>query len=198
MSEQHRQDKIEEKTLRISVTDTLTPDLPAAEGFDHAQIEIDSLRVVLIPREGFEGGMERDYLTLHNLLPGESYSAISSAGDGFMAVMAVPTPLVEWATRHFGDRVSYTSPLLRAAQDSPEGVFIVFGLGTAYITVRNKGLLYAEVFACDGVADALYHLDRLETAYGISRLTISVSGINASATATSMAKHYRKVRTVCE
>ena len=96
-----------------------------------------------------------------------------------------------------GDRVRYTSPLLRTPADTASAVWMYRQSGTLYIKVyREQTLRMAEALPAAGEADLLYVAERLQQAFALHEYVLIAAGDDAKGLRRLLGKRFGK--SLCE
>ncbi len=168
---------------------------PAAEGV--VEVEAVTPRTMLVPRELFEPAAEA-LLAAAGIRPAAGERIVwSDPGAETVALMCVAGDAVRQIEERLGDRVRYTSPLLRAPADTASAVWMCRQSGTLYIKVyREQTLRMAEALPAAGEADLLYVAERLQQAFALREYVLIAAGDDAKGMQRLLGKRFGK--SLCE
>lgn len=169
---------------------------PAAEGV--VEVEAVTPRTMLVPREVFEPAAAEALLAAAGIRPAAGERIVwSDPGAEAVALMCVAGDAVRQVEERFGDRVRYTSPLLRTPADTAASVWMCRQSGTLYIKVyREQTLRMAEVLPAAGEADLLYVAERLQQAFMLREYVLIATGDDAKGVRRLLGKRFGK--SLCE
>lgn len=169
---------------------------PAAEGV--VEVEAVTPRTMLVPREVFEPAAAEALLAAAGIRPAVGERIVwSDPGAEAVALMCVAGDAVRQVEERFGDRVRYTSPLLRTPADTAASVWMCRQSGTLYIKVyREQTLRMAEVLPAAGEADLLYVAERLQQAFMLREYVLIATGDDAKGVRRLLGKRFGK--SLCE
>lgn len=169
---------------------------PAAEGV--VEVEAVTPRTMLVPREVFEPAAAEALLAAAGIRPAAGERIVwSDPGAEAVALMCVAGDAVRQVEERFGDRVRYTSPLLRTPADTAASVWMCRQSGTLYIKVyREQTLRMAEALPAAGEADLLYVAERLQQAFMLREYVLIAAGDDAKGVRRLLGKRFGK--SLCE
>lgn len=169
---------------------------PAAEGV--VEVEAVTPRTMLVPREVFEPAAAEALLAAAGIRPAAGERIVwSDPGAEAVALMCVAGDAVRQVEERFGDRVRYTSPLLRTPADTAASVWMCRQSGTLYIKVyREQTLRMAEALPVAGEADMLYVAERLQQAFTLREYVLIATGDDAKGVRRLLGKRFGK--SLCE
>lgn len=158
---------------------------------------IDTPRATLVAREHFAAEAAERYLAICgiHLLDDEMPIAIDGGADT-IAIVATCRTAYDSICATFGERATFTTPLLTDTHPTEQCITIHVGDGTCYIRYRSADeLRFAEAFTSTCDDDILYYVARIIEAESIpAGIPIYICG---SASAASLLKrHYKQV--ICE
>ncbi|WP_416997974.1 hypothetical protein [Alistipes putredinis] len=169
---------------------------PAAEGV--VEVEAVTPRTMLVPREVFEPAAAEALLAAAGIRPAAGERIVwSDPGAETVALMCVAGDAVRQVEERLGDRVRYTSPLLRTPADTASAVWMYRQSGTLYIKVyREQTLRMAEALPAAGEADLLYVAERLQQAFALHEYVLIAAGDDAKGLRRLLGKRFGK--SLCE
>ena len=152
---------------------------PAAEGV--VEVEAVTPRTMLVPHEVFEPAAAEALLAAAGIRPAAGERIVwSDPGAETVALMCVAGDAVRQVEERLGDRVRYTSPLLRTPADTASAVWMCRQSGTLYIKVyQEQTLRMAEALPAAGEADLLYVAERLQQAFALREYVLIAAGDDA-------------------
>ncbi len=161
-------------------------------------LTIDTPETVLVPRDLFLPGAEERYLQLCGINCPKDSSLITSSPDApVVAVMACDRELVQFIRENYGERVSFTSPLLETIDEATRSLQIFLTGNCAYVTYRKgEKLLYAEALPDPAPLSVLYYVRHLDQLFGLSRSRISIAGDHAEEVFQEVNHYYRRCEIV--
>lgn len=134
-------------------------------------------KTVLIPSEFFDRNGAATALRLAGLeCSGTETAVYSDPQAQQIAVMALDKKRHEQLCEAFGDRLSYTSPLLFQPKFTGVGVWLMHIDGILYIKLYDKVLRVAEAVRAQGTADILYYLGALNRTIPLRDYPLCLSG----------------------
>lgn len=172
---------------------------PAAEGVvEVVEVEAVTPRTMLVPREVFEPAAAEALLAAAGIRPAAGERIVwSDPGAETVALMCVAGDAVRQVEERLGDRVRYTSPLLRTPADTASAVWMCRQSGTLYIKVyREQTLRMAEALPVAGEADLLYVAERLQQAFALREYVLIAAGDDAKGLRRLLGKRFGK--SLCE
>jgi len=169
---------------------------PAAE--DVVEVEAVTPQTMLVPREVFEPAAAAALLAAAGISPAAGERIVwSDPGAETVALMCVAGDAVRQIEERLGDRVRYTSPLLRTPADTASAVWMYRQSGTLYIKVyREQTLRMAEALPAAGEADLLYVAEWLQQAFALREYVLIAAGDDAKGLRRLLGKRFGK--SLCE
>ena len=95
-----------------------------------------------------------------------------------------------------GDRIRYTTPLLREVQAGTPTVWAYRTAGLLYIKVYDGSLRFAGVIPAPDTADVCYFTERLEKEFTLKSCELKISGDDAKACGKLLKGYFKRI--VCE
>jgi hypothetical protein len=159
-----------------------------------AQVELLTAKSVAVPEACFEAELATSLLTMSGIVVAKDEEVVwSEAVDGIIAVMAIPHDFAEGLKSKFGDRLCFTSPLLRTYVGKGEYLYIYNVGKVAYLKLyKGEQLLYCEATSAAGDDDLLYIVERLAQEFQLTSMRILLAG-ESSTKLTTLLKQYYKV-----
>lgn len=134
-------------------------------------------KTVLMPREYFDRAAAENALAIAGLSCEASETAVySDPQSQQIAIMALDKTKHHRLVECFGDRLSYTSPLLFEPKISDTGVWLQHCEGILYIKLYNKVLRVAEAVRAQGTTDILYYINKLNESFPLREYPLYLSG----------------------
>lgn len=163
-------------------------------GEDAVQIELLTAKSIAVPAECFEPELATSLLAMSGIVVAEGDEVVwSDEVDGVVAVMVILQDFAQGVKTQFGDRVCYSSPLLRTYTAKGEYLYIYNVGKVTYLKLYNaEQLLYCEAASVASDDDLLYIVERLAQEFQLKSLVISLVG-ESSAKLTKLLKQYYKV-----
>lgn len=166
-------------------------------GGDPVDVELLTARTMLVPADVFGAEDARALLAANGMAATADECAVYSAPhNGIVAVMAARRDAVWAVTEKLGDRVRYTTPLLRKVQAGVPTVWAYRTAGLLYIKVYDGALRFAGVIPAPDEADVCYFTERLGKEFPLTDYVLGISGDGAKACGKSLKGYFK--RTVCE
>ena len=133
-------------------------------------------------------------------LDGHSFSAHGLDGE-FPGEEPVEAELLTARTmlvpeEELGDRIRYTTPLLREVQAGTPTVWAYRTAGLLYIKVYDGSLRFAGVIPAPDTADVCYFTERLEKEFALKSCELRISGDDAKACGKLLKGYFKRI--VCE
>ena len=135
-------------------------------------------------------------------LDGHSFSAHGLDGEILLAdvhavaVMAAHREALRQVEEKLGDRIRYTTPLLREVQAGTPTVWAYRTAGLLYIKVYDGSLRFAGVIPAPDTADVCYFTERLEKEFALKSCELRISGDDAKACGKLLKGYFKRI--VCE
>ena len=175
-------------TNKVSIQLTLDGHSFSAHGLDGefpgeepVEAELLTARTMLVPEEVLGTGDAGTLLAANGMAPAAEERAVCSLPvQGIVAVMAAHREALRQVEEKLGDRIRYTTPLLREVQAGTPTVW-------AY---RTAGLLYIKVY------DVCYFTERLEKEFALKSCELRISGDDAKACGKLLKGYFKRI--VCE
>ncbi len=157
-------------TNKVSIQLTLDGHSFSAHGLDGefpgeepVEAELLTARTMLVPEEVLGTGDAGTLLAANGMAPAAEERAVCSLPvQGIVAVMAVHREALRQAEEKLGDRIRYTTPLLREVQAGTPTVWAYRTAGLLYIKVYDGILRFAGVIPAPDTADVCYFTERLK------------------------------------
>lgn len=163
------------------------------------EVELLSPRSMLVPAELFSAENAEALLAANGTPLLEDERAVCSAPQGsFVAITAVNRDVLQEIESRLGNRIRYTTPLLRRQPAARKTLWLYRKGGISFLKVyRNNGILQlAEAVPTATDADLLYLFQRLDSLFPLSKYELRIAGDNPEAIARLCGKQFRQVR--CE
>lgn len=171
--------------------------LPAAEEAGGLGFEPLTPRTMLVPREAFAGELAASYLAAEGLAPLEGECAVwSDTQQQTVAVMAIDREVLDALHAKYGERLSFTSPLLHQPKFSGNAVWMMRCGSLLYVKVYRTILQLAEVIRAENDADVLYFVERLAGIFPPADYELHVEGEGGAALRKLLKGYYKRI--VCE
>jgi hypothetical protein len=116
--------------------------------------------------------------------------------QGIVAVMAAHREALRQVEEKLGDRIRYTTPLLREVQAGTPTVWAYRTAGLLYIKVYDGSLRFAGVIPAPDTADVCYFTERLEKEFALKSCELRISGDDAKACGKLLKGYFKRI--VCE
>lgn len=158
----------------------------AADGTDDAR-----------PEEVLGTGDAGTLLAANGMAPAAEERAVCSLPvQGIVAVMAAHREALRQVEEKLGDRIRYTTPLLREVQAGTPTVWAYRTAGLLYIKVYDGSLRFAGVIPAPDTADVCYFTERLEKEFALKSCELRISGDDAKACGKLLKGYFKRI--VCE
>ena len=144
------------------------------------EVELLTPRTMLVPEELFD----------------EEHAVCSLPVQGIVAVMAAHREALRQAEEKLGDRILYTTPLLREVQAGTPTVWAYRTAGLLYIKVYDGSLRFAGVIPAPDTADVCYFTERLEKEFALKSCELRISGDDAKECGKLLKGYFKRI--VCE
>ena len=139
----------------------------------------------------------RTMLAANGMAPAAEERAVCSLPvQGIVAVMAAHREALRQAEEKLGDRILYTTPLLREVQAGTPTVWAYRTAGLLYIKVYDGSLRFAGVIPAPDTADVCYFTERLEKEFALKSCELRISGDDAKACGKLLKGYFKRI--VCE
>ena len=136
-------------------------------------------------------------LAANGMAPAAEERAVCSLPvQGIVAVMAAHREALRQAEEKLGDRILYTTPLLREVQAGTPTVWAYRTAGLLYIKVYDGSLRFAGVIPAPDTADVCYFTERLEKEFALKSCELRISGDDAKACGKLLKGYFKRI--VCE
>ena len=136
-------------------------------------------------------------LAANGMAPAAEERAVCSLPvQGIVAVMATHREALRQAEEKLGDRIRYTTPLLREVQAGTPTVWAYRTAGLLYIKVYDGRLRFAGVIPAPDTADVCYFTERLEKEFALKSCELRISGDDAKACGKLLKGYFKRI--VCE
>ena len=157
-------------TNKVSIQLTLDGHSFSAHGLDGefpgeepVEAELLTARTMLVPEEVLGTGDAGTLLAANGMAPAAEERAVCSLPvQGIVAVMAAHREALRQVEEKLGDRIRYTTPLLREVQAGTPTVWAYRTAGLLYIKVYDGSLRFAGVIPAPDTADVCYFTERLQ------------------------------------
>ena len=175
--------------------------VPACNEAEDTIVEVELLtsKSIIVPSECFEPTLADSLLQLSGLGCTDAEQPVwSNDSDGVVAVMAIRKEIVAELDARFGDRLQYTSPLLRSVK-ACDGLYLYIynAAGVAYFKLYDGAKLrFCEAMSVVGNDDILCIVERLVQEFDCKGLEIGVAGENSD-NLVGLLKQYHKVK-ICD
>ena len=159
--------------------------------------ELLTARTMLVPEEVLGTGDAGTLLAANGMAPAAEERAVCSLPvQGIVAVMAAHREALRQAEEKLGDRILYTTPLLREVQAGTPTVWAYRTAGLLYIKVYDGILRFAGVIPAPDTADVCYFTERLEKEFALKSCELRISGDDAKACGKLLKGYFKRI--VCE
>ena len=146
---------------------------------------------------GLDGEFPGEEPVEAKLLTARTMRAVCSLPvQGIVAVMAAHREALRQAEEKLGDRIRYTTPLLREVQAGTPTVWAYRTAGLLYIKVYDGILRFAGVIPAPDTADVCYFTERLEKEFALKSCELRISGDAAKACGKLLKGYFKRI--VCE
>ena len=191
-------------TNKVSIQLTLDGHSFSAHGLDGefpgeepVVAELLTARTMLVPEEVLGTGDAGTLLAANGMAPAAEERAVCSLPvQGIVAVMAAHREALRQAEEKLGDRILYTTPLLREVQAGTPTVWAYRTAGLLYIKVYDGILRFAGVIPAPDTADVCYFTERLEKEFALKSCELRISGDAAKACGKLLKGYFKRI--VCE
>ena len=123
-------------------------------------------------------------------------AVVNPSSSVIVAVMAAHREALRQAEEKLGDRILYTTPLLREVQAGTPTVWAYRTAGLLYIKVYDGSLRFAGVIPAPDTADVCYFTERLEKEFALKSCELRISGDDAKACGKLLKGYFKRI--VCE
>jgi hypothetical protein len=166
-------------------------------GEEPVEAELLTARTMLVPEEVLGTGDAGTLLAANGMAPAAEERAVCSLPvQGIVAVMAAHREALRQAEEKLGDRILYTTPLLREVQAGTPTVWAYRTAGLLYIKVYDGSLRFAGVIPAPDTADVCYFTERLEKEFALKSCELRISGDDAKACGKLLKGYFKRI--VCE
>ena len=170
-------------------------ELPAGEA--PVTVELLLPRTMLVPGELFDAERGAEMLAANGMPPTAEECVVSSDPEAeFVAVTAINREALRQVEEKLGDRIRYTTPLLREVQAGTPTVWAYRTAGLLYIKVYDGSLRFAGVIPAPDTADVCYFTERLEKEFALKSCELRISGDDAKACGKLLKGYFKRI--VCE
>ena len=191
-------------TNKVSIQLTLDGHSFSAHGLDGefpgeepVEAELLTARTMLVPEEVLGTGDAGTLLAANGMAPAAEERAVCSLPvQGIVAVMAAHREALRQAEEKLGDRILYTTPLLREVQAGTPTVWAYRTAGLLYIKLYDGSLRFAGVIPAPDTADVCYFTERLEKEFALKSCELRISGDDAKACGKLLKGYFKRI--VCE
>jgi len=191
-------------TNKVSIQLTLDGHSFSAHGLDGefpgeepVEAELLTARTMLVPEEVLGTGDAGTLLAANGMAPAAEERAVCSLPvQGIVAVMAAHREALRQVEEKLGDRIRYTTPLLREVQAGTPTVWAYRTAGLLYIKVYDGSLRFAGVIPAPDTADVCYFTERLEKEFALKSCELRISGDDAKACGKLLKGYFKRI--VCE
>ena len=136
-------------------------------------------------------------LIQNGMPPTAEESVVASDPEAeFVAVTAINREALRQVEEKLGDRIRYTTPLLREVQAGTPTVWAYRTAGLLYIKVYDGSLRFAGVIPAPDTADVCYFTERLEKEFALKSCELRISGDDAKACGKLLKGYFKRI--VCE
>lgn len=163
-----------------------------SQGVRAVVVSLDTPKTVVLPAELAEEGVGEAYLRFNGMELSKNERVVYGEGNGVAVLMAVDSAVAALLEESF-ESVTYTSPLLEAAEGK-RYVRLFLTRGNAYLTVREKGLKFAEVLPDSSPDSSLYYLQTLGREFKLKKFDILIGGEGADAVAAAVSQYFKRVK----
>lgn len=165
------------------------------DAFARAVVEVNSRRMLLVPLEAFEEGMQEDYLAVNGIAHTASEQVVAtSPAPGIIALVVLPRQVVDFCRSVWDEHVRFASPIAHCLEHGLHATLrIRVERHYAYIARYAERLEEAVVIPCSAPADLLYYMGGLGLE-GMRRTWVEVSGRDSRAVMKALRRYYRRVR----
>ena len=170
-------------------------ELPAGEA--PVTVELLLPGTMLVPGELFDAERGAEMLAANGMPPTAEESVVASDPEAeFVAVTAINREALRQVEEKLGDRIRYTTPLLREVQAGTPTVWAYRTAGLLYIKVYDGSLRFAGVIPAPDTADVCYFTERLEKEFALKSCELRISGDDAKACGKLLKGYFKRI--VCE
>ena len=164
-----------------------------AEGAN-VEVELLTAKSIAVPAECFDPELAENLLAMSGIALSEDEQAVwSGEQEGIVAVMALPRDYAEGLQSHYGDRLQYSSPLLRKISGKGRYLYI-YNMGKlAYFKLYNESQIeYCQAHSLTGGDDLLYIIERLAQEFSLRDFVVGLAG-DCNTALLKVLKQYHKV-----
>ncbi|MDO4758173.1 MAG: hypothetical protein Q4A18_02790 [Rikenellaceae bacterium] len=162
------------------------------------EVELLTHRTLLVPELMYTTeGTASSFAAAGMPLTGDDQVLAIHTNRGIMALIALERDEMKRLTEHFGEKMRYTTPLLRAVGNIEPTIWIFDAEDLIYIKVYDPKLQMAEVIRVADEADRELLMERLVDACDPKRYTLRLELEKSDKRRTKFYKSYFK-KTVCE
>ena len=170
-------------------------ELPA--GGASVKVELLLPRTMLVPGELFDAERGAEMLAANGMPPTAEECVVASDPEAeTVAVTAIDREALRQVEEKLGDRIRYTTPLLREVQAGTPTVWAYRTAGLLYIKVYDGSLRFAGVIPAPDTADVCYFTERLEKEFALKSCELRISGDDAKACGKLLKGYFKRI--VCE
>ena len=139
------------------------------------RIIVDTAKCALIPQQHFSVADVVEIARASGITVSSDEIVVCSPDAPIIAVMAINASCHATLIERYGNRISFTTPLLNSPMPD-HGSVIHLSASTLYVRVANEGLKFAEAIGVDGDADILYMLENINKVYNIYNMYARAEG----------------------
>ena len=141
----------------------------------HIVALVDTPRCVALPRTLLNGASLEEHLRAGGIALAPNEIAVCNDEQEVAIVAAMSKECYDMLTTKYGDKVSFTSPLI--ATPLPErGSVLHLSNNSLYVRVVNSGLRFIEAMAVYSDADIIYALEKINSVYDIYNMYARAEG----------------------
>lgn len=141
----------------------------------HIVAVVDTARCVAVPRVLLNDASLEEHLSVAGIAIAQNEIAVCNSEQEVAVVMAMNKECHAMLMVKYGDKVSFTSPLLTTPLPE-QGTALHLSDKTLYVRVVNNGLRLIEAIEVDGDADIIYALEKINSVHNIYNMYARAEG----------------------
>lgn len=163
------------------------------------EISVLAAKTMLVPGELFSEHLSENLMRINGMAPSASETVLhTDPTQAVVALMAADRNSVEEIRRKFGNRVHWSSPLLRPSDRPTTSHFRIFRDNElAFVQIWGPKLRMAEVFTAPAAEDLLYYVTELSRETQLENVPVLIGGSPITRD-THLLREYFKSVIVCE
>lgn len=159
------------------------------------EVELLTPKSIIAPTECFDPNLAANLMQISGIALAESEQVVwSDDQDGVTALVALDGEIVDELKQTYGERLHFTSPLLRSVASEGRYLYIYNMGGFAYLKLCNGSAIeFCEALPLASADDVLYSVEALVREFGVESFEIYVAGEEREELINTL-KQYYKVR----